>query len=117
MAFRRRGSIKKRRKRKPGEWERIYGSEERVAWVKTLPCLCCDREGTPADPIVNAHTKVDGTSRKAGYRWIVPLLDSHHKKQGQNGWSAIGLTREVAQKYAGYVEELWQEHCEMTNAK
>ncbi len=66
------------KKRKPSEFARIYGSRERVTWVKSLPCLVAG--GACEGPIDNAHTATGGTGYKAGYKTIVPLCRYHHER-------------------------------------
>ncbi len=56
------------------EFARCYHSVERKAFVKELPS-CVSGHG----PCVNAHIKGDGGSRKADYRFIVPLTDLEHR--------------------------------------
>jgi hypothetical protein len=61
------------RKRQQSEFARCYGSEERVEWVKALPCVVCGY-----GPCDNAHVIGGGISRKAGYESIVPLCSGPH---------------------------------------
>lgn len=55
------------------ERDRIYGTEERRAWVTTLPCIACG-----STPSQNAHSVSGGMGRKADHRTIVPLCASCH---------------------------------------
>jgi len=94
----------KRGKRKPSEFARIYGSKERVAWVKALPCIICTNR-----PCENAHTESGGMARKAGYATIVPLCRIHHRMYDERVWpfgeeSQRAWIRELANR----VEEVWQ---------
>ena len=59
-----------RRKR---EWDRAYGSKERVQWVRTLPCVACGRVGFSENAHVTNTDKSGGGSRRAGYQCIAPL--------------------------------------------
>lgn len=59
--------------RKKREWTRAYGSPERVAWVRAMPCTVC--RDTPSE---NAHTASGGTGRKADADTIVPLCARCH---------------------------------------
>jgi hypothetical protein len=71
------------KKRTNAEFARIYGSEERVLWVKSLPCLVCGK--LPSD---NHHIVNEGMGRKASYRLIVPLCSGPtgcHRR-----WDTIG---------------------------
>jgi len=68
-----RGGQIKPKKRGANEFQRVYGSKERVEWVQSLPCLACGK-----GPSENAHTENGGMGRKAGYATIVPLCPEHH---------------------------------------
>lgn len=59
---------------------RCYGSEERVEWVQTLPCIVpgCDK------PSENMHIEGDGASRKADYTKIVPCCGGHHRTRSDS---------------------------------
>lgn len=85
---------------------RAFGSEARVAWVKSLPCLCCQK-----CPSENAHIK----SRAAGgtERHVIPLCggpDGHHRQQHDMGTRSFarmhGLDLETE---ARRVAEAWDE--------
>lgn len=59
-----------RKPRKASETVRIYGSDERIEFVKLLPCEGCGIEGFSE----NAHVCGNGgTGRKADYTTIAPL--------------------------------------------
>lgn len=62
-----------RKPRKPSEFARIYGSRERVRWVKAQPSVASGKR-----PCVNAHTVTGGTQYKAGFETIVPLTHYEH---------------------------------------
>ena len=71
----------KRKKRSASEFARIYGSRERVEWVKTLPCAVasCGLSCGPCDgEIHNAHTVSGGKGRKADAATVAPLCAKHH---------------------------------------
>lgn len=72
----------KNAKRAASEFARCYHSEERVEWVRSLPCVV---GGCRNDSIENAHIEGDGTSRKAGYEKIVPLCRTHHRQLHRDG--------------------------------
>lgn len=110
-----RGRIKPK-KRKASEFARIYGSKERVEWVKSLSCVGCGRNwDTTCVPIDNAHIETGGMGRKADYDKIVPLCSrlapkfSCHGRFHRHGrddlemWAGINL--EVA---AAETEARWQ---------
>jgi hypothetical protein len=79
----------KAKKRKPSEFARIYGSKERVAWVKAQPCVVCGR-----GPCENAHTEVGGIGYKAGYETIVPLcFQTTTRRVGGITFESIGCHR------------------------
>jgi hypothetical protein len=66
----------KPKKRKPSEFARIYGSKERVLFVKALPCLVSNL--ACRGDVDNHHVENGGLSRKGDYQTIVPLCDVHH---------------------------------------
>jgi hypothetical protein len=79
-----RGKPIARKRRKPEEFARIYGSRERVEWVKSLPCLYCAAlspflAAATVGQSQNCHTVTGGTGRKAGYETIIPLCAKHHR--------------------------------------
>lgn len=92
----------KRKPRKPSEYARIYGSRERVAWIKSLPCMECG--GTPCE---NAHITTGGMGRKAGADTIVPLCPKHHRLQHVKGWSALG-NGFLRHSFAALYDYQWQ---------
>lgn len=96
-----------RKPRSASEYARIYGSRARVRFVTRLPCFACGYAGEY--PRQNAHTQVDGMSRKAHYTTILPLCGPCHAKQdGVNGgWIAIGLTAESCRRGAELTESHW----------
>jgi hypothetical protein len=62
-----------RRKRKKVDFDRIYGGVERVLWIQRQPCVI-----TGEFPCVTVHVKGGGVSRKADYRWTVPMIPVMH---------------------------------------
>jgi hypothetical protein len=70
-------------KRRKSEFQRAYGSEARVEFVKSLPCIvgCC----LGLIPVENAHIETGGMGRKADYTLIVPLCTAHHKMAHDHG--------------------------------
>ena len=61
-------------KRRKSEFARCYHSKERVAWVKTLPCIAC---GSLLGE--NAHYDNGGMGRKSDYTHIVPLCGGWYR--------------------------------------
>lgn len=59
---------------------RAYGSEDRVKWMRSQPCVVCG--GRPCE---NAHVKNGGMGRKADARFIVPLCHVCHQKVHEAG--------------------------------
>ena len=87
---------------------RVYGSAERVAWMRRQPCLVCS--GLPSE---NAHTRSGGTGRKGGADSIVPLCHLHHSLLHSSGHKTfceihkINLIRcasLVANRYQAFAE-------------
>ena len=72
----------KRRTRK--EFDRIYGSRERVRKINAMPCCNCGKY-----PSENAHTEGGGTGRKAGWRTIADLCAWCHRL-APNSYHALG---------------------------
>ena len=95
--IKRSGKIKPK-PRSPEEYARIYGSPERVEWVKSLPCVTTWHDdwwkfrghhtngrilfggtGTACKgKKENAHIVSGGTGRKADAHLIVPACHHHH---------------------------------------
>lgn len=72
-----RGKIKPRNaKRRGSEFERCFGSVERVEWIKSLPCCVSGIRGD----IENVHVRGDGAGRRAGFAWIVPMARELHRE-------------------------------------
>ena len=97
------------KKRSKAEYARIYGSEERVEWVKAEPSVATGRS-----PCVNAHVvKGDGgMSYKASAKYIAPLTHEEHMELHRIGQHSFeqkyGLSLEFA---AEQTEQAWQAHC------
>ena len=90
--------------RTAAEKRRIYGTKERIAWFKTLPCVIC---GTPG-PCDMAHSVSGGMGRKADYTTLVPLCGVCHREQHQMGTKSfearygVSLTDRAAQ-----IQQAW----------
>jgi hypothetical protein len=68
------------KKRSAESFARIYGSQERVRWVKSLPCVGCGAIPSEERPTENAHTVTGGKGRKADAATIAPLCHGCHTK-------------------------------------
>ena len=72
--LKRSGKLKPRNaKRQKRNHARAYGSDERIAFVKGLPCGACGWIG--ASEV--AHTTTGGTGRKADAQFTAPLCGPH----------------------------------------
>ncbi len=96
-------------KRRKSEFARCYGSRQRVAFVKSLPCavnLGCSHWG-----IENVHIETGGVSRKSSDDKILPLCEVHHRQLhiiGRESFERIyGIILEEA---ARRTENRWQSH-------
>ncbi len=90
------------------EWTRAYHSLERVAFVKSLPCIV---PGCRAKPCDNAHIANDGKGRKGDYTLIVPACRTHHEEldngDGRSAFEAMyGLS---LAEHAAETEKAWLE--------
>lgn len=115
-------------KRKPSEFKRIYGSKQRVLFVKTLPCAACGVVGYSE----NAHVLgTGGLSRKAAYETIAPLcgpylssspilgiIEGCHQyyDEDRGGFDELFITFDPA-KAAADCEARWQQHLKEQNAE
>lgn len=110
-----------KRTRRSDDWARKYHSDERRAWVGTLPCCACGR-APRTEPSKNHHTWAEGTGRKGPYWSIVPLCAPCHARYHSAGKLSLlqwvrrryGALRVGAQEFdqwepaAAYVERLWR---------
>lgn len=62
-------------KREAREFQRCFGSPERVAFVQALPSVVSGK-----GPCVCAHVRGGGASRRGDARWTVPLTDAEHQE-------------------------------------
>ena len=99
--LKRTGRIKPKRKTAE-DFGRVYGSKDRVEFVKGLACVSCGR-----GPCENAHIRSGGMGRKADFRDIVPLCQTCHRLQHQRGWKALGLNASKLQFLAFQVQFQW----------
>lgn len=113
-----RGGRIKPKPRSAAEYARIYGSKERVEFVKSLPCVGCGRDWEHTRvPIDNAHIENGGTGRKADHTKIVPLCSPtapkfschgrfhRHGREDLEMWAGINLETAAAE-----TEAAWQAH-------
>lgn len=104
----------KAKKRSASEFARIYGSKERVAWVKALHCFACECVSpfigqVTAGRCHNAHTETGGMGRKADANTIIPLCASHHRRYDEHKKPfETDAARDAAKKYARAVDAEWQ---------
>lgn len=86
---------------------RVYGSQDRAAWMRALPCAICGRS-----PCEVAHTTTGGMGRKADAETTIPLCPPCHRLQRQKGWSALLLLppdrcRDVLTTLAARYDAAW----------
>ena len=103
--LKRTGRIKPK-KRRSGEFYRIYGGKDRRRWVGQLPCVCCGAEGTEDRPNANHHTENGGQGRKADYHTIVSLCHTCHHLHHTG---ELGRSKEWWTEQARLTEEAWVE--------
>ena len=97
----------KRRGRSVEDFARVYGSKERVRWVKNLPCIFC---GAQTGMCQNAHIRNGGLSRKADACFIVPACFTCHRRMDSGiGKRAIAAEYELdLEAEAIRIEAEWQ---------
>ncbi len=90
------------------EFERVYGSVDRVHWIKRLPSIVSGRA-----PCENVHVKSGGMGRKADACWIIPLTSWEHRDLHQHGptkfFEIYGRVIDL-EAAAVETERRWQEH-------
>lgn len=100
---------------------RCFHSEERVAFISSLPCIGCGHR-----PCQNAHIETGGMARRADYTKIVPLCGPHlttpsngraqfvagcHAEIHNHGIITFTRRHEVnLVEKAAETEEAWQKH-------
>ena len=72
------------KKRSAADKQRVYGTPERIEWLKAQPSVASGR-----GPCENVHVRTDGMSRKADARFIVPLTHEEHRELHQIGTAAF----------------------------
>jgi hypothetical protein len=90
---------------KESDFIRFFGSEARVRWIKSQPCVACG-----AVPSENAHVIHTRGSRLGRPEHIVPLCHTHHREQENTGTYTFafrhGLNfQELAKHFAARWEE------------
>lgn len=100
----------KPKKRSAKEYARVYGSEERVQWMKRQPCLIAGQHSCFGE-VQGHHIVNGGMSRKADHTLIVPLCVGAHQLLHTIGvasfclvWS-VNLVTEAARIAAKWVDE------------
>jgi len=96
-------------KRTAKSFARAYGSETRVLWIKSLPCLACVALTVPQRfPTENVHTRTGGMGRKADADTIIPLCTYHHDElhrhgpvafEARYGWSLVDAAAHIATQW------------------
>lgn len=90
--------------RKRAAFERTYGGDARVEWVKARECLVCG-----ASPCENVHVKSGGKGRKADACWIVALCPAHHHELHQHGANTFEVKYRIdLQVQAMLTDIIWQ---------
>lgn len=92
------------RARRNREWLRSYGSDERVAFIQSLPCIV-----TGASPCENVHILGGGMGRKSDARMIVPMISKVHRRLHMFGPVTFQAMYGVnLLEAAAETERLWQ---------
>lgn len=95
------------RKRRDARWLHAFGSEARVRFVASLPCLAhspiCHGE------IHNHHTKNGGMGKKAPASSVVPLCAVHHAAIHTMGRATFAFLYDLdLERESARVEAMWQ---------
>lgn len=121
----RKAKVKARnRKRHSREWVRAYGSQDRVKFVKSLPCVVTGCGNAPSE---NMHTGTGGAGRKGDADTIVPACAEHHRFAHQHGIqtfvrsfplpeSLMVLASRTERLYQAYADGGWDDVLGMANA-
>lgn len=96
----------RKRERKQALFARTFHSQERVAWIRSLPCALTGVQGESH----NAHTKSRGSG--GTYRHIVPLSFLAHRDYDELDkmrFSAkYGTTKDSVRELADDYQRLWE---------
>lgn len=96
-------------KRKKANWARAYGSDERVEFVASLPCVVQRPSSPCAGTIENAHVANGGRGRKADADRVAPICTAHHQELHQIGQQSFEARYGVDLKVAARITEMrWQ---------
>lgn len=119
MTLKRSGWIKRKtrirpKKRSASEYARIYGSPERVEWMRTQRCLARRTSQSfrvCVGPVEGHHIKNGGTGRKADAKWCVPLCRKHHDFLHNVGPETFAAMYHLdLQDEARQTESRWQDY-------
>lgn len=81
-----------------------------LQWLRGRNCAVAHLGGC-GGRMEAAHTpdpQSKGMGTKAADHNAIPLCTVHHRQHTTQGWSAIGLTRELAQQMAGQYWRAWK---------
>lgn len=106
----------KKKSRSKSEFARIYGSKQRVAWVKLQPCIVATSQCIGG--IEGHHIKTLGTGIKAGYRFVVPLCFGHHRRLHVMGRETFEDRYDIdLELSADRTHSRWEDFCETAGLK
>ena len=98
-------------KRQKRERPRKYGPKGRTEFVKALGCLVANKRvfgiQSCVGQIDNAHTEIEGASRKGHYTTIVNLCRGHHLELGKSRARFESRYEFDLDYEAALVEEQW----------
>lgn len=94
----------KAKKRTAADSRRIYGSKERVRWVRRQPCVCCE---TVTGRNHNHHVVTGGTGFKADFDKIASVCPTCHVLHHTG---ELGRSKEWWLEQARLTEERWQQY-------
>lgn len=96
-------------KRRKANQARAYGGQDRVLFVKSLPCVFGKPWGECAGEIHNHHIMNGGMRRKADAKAIVPVCTHHHAELHQMGATGMQYKHQVDLTVAAaHTEIRWQ---------
>jgi hypothetical protein len=97
----------RKRERKKELFARTFHSQERVEWIRSLPCALTGIRGESH----NAHMKSRGAG--GGYEDIVPLSFRAHRdydELGEEDFAArYGTSKDCVRERAADYQQLWEE--------
>ena len=96
------------KKRSAAETQRVYGSDERISWLKQQPCVVM---GCGRGPCEVAHTENGGVGRKADACHTIPLCPTHHRESHVVGVQTFSRLHHLdLTALAAHTERQWQRH-------